>query len=176
MPGPQRKGSSYNIMNMLVSGRFSWKCSRSYWIIPKTWRYWEGMPLDSGLCSRSKSCLDGIEKMKKVLDHLIGLDSNPTTISNKNWDPRHSADIYAYIYICAYHMYIPDDMNNSPVFFFLLVIDKLYCWWYLGMWIIQVYKPKYMPNACRPWKMSTSFSKANEDFPHENLWTFGFQP
>ena len=23
-------------------------------------------------------------KMKQVLDHLIGLDSNPTTISNKN--------------------------------------------------------------------------------------------
>ena len=62
-----------------------------------------------------------LKNMKKVLDHLIGLDSNPTTISNKNWDPRHSADIC----ICAYHMYIPHDMNNSPAFFFLLVIDQL---------------------------------------------------
>jgi len=29
-----------------------------------------------------------LNKMKKVLDHLIDLDSNPTTISNKNSELR----------------------------------------------------------------------------------------
>ena len=100
---------------MLVSGRFSWKMLEILLNHPKNMEVLGGYaPRLQDYAADPNPVLMELNKMKKVLDHLIGLDSNPTTISNKNWDPRHSADIC----ICAYHMYIPHDMNNSPVFFF----------------------------------------------------------